>query len=180
MKKIIKLLLCALAIISITGCAKKEEIELTSSNYKDYFTYNVTGTSNLSFVQDSNKVYIDEAVDDYDYYYQYGYVYDSMKIPFIILSKTDKYTCEDCKITVKASGTIENIYSGLTSYKSQTRNVNKQITINLSSDLTDKAIIGTGDIIINSFGSPLNDVNGIWAWDIDWDLVSVEGKLVEK
>lgn len=172
--------------ITTVGCSKtvedkNEEITLDENNFDLYFDWFVIGTSATSLAS-GQSVYISEALDDNGDYYAYGYVYEKLEVPFSLKSLTDKYECENCKFEVKVTGSVQNIYDGtdLNSSKRKSRNVDEKVTIDIPSKLKDGSIIATKSAIVNGFGSPINDVNGLYAWDLNWELVSVSGTLIEK
>ena len=168
-------------LLFTVGCEKKkEEITLTKENYSSYFDWDVVGYNGRDSLGAGYSMYISEAMDDTEDYYSYGTVYDRLEIPFCVQSLTDKYTCEDCKFEIKVTGDIKNIYAHINSSKKQTRNINENVIVDVTPDLQVGHFVGKKIKTISSFGSTLNDVNGIYAWDIDWKLVSVSGKLIEK
>ena len=182
MKRIVNILLIIIVLLFFTGCEKKkEEIELTKDNYSLYLDYFVTGYGGESMGSDY-KYYVSEATDDNGEYYSYGYVYNSVDLPFMVKSLTDNYTCQNCIIKIKVTGTVNNIYeaAGLNSSNRLSKNINDIVTINIKSDLSMNAVAGETTHSIECFGSPLNDVNGLSGWDLDWDIYSVSGTLIEK
>ncbi len=185
MKKLHILLITLIFTIFTMGCSEKpiekETITLNKDNFGLYFDWFVIGTSATSLAS-GQSVYISEALDDNGDYYAYGFVYEKLEIPFSLKSLTDKYECEDCKFEVKVTGSVQNIYAGanLNSSKRKSTNVNKKVTIDIPTELKDGSIIATKSAIISALGSPINDVNGLYTWELDWELVSASGTLIEK
>ena len=181
MKKIISVIIISLMLcILATGCKKEpERIELNMSNYSTYIDWFAVGTGGESMGKDC--VYIAEALDDREEYYSWGNVYGRVETPFWVKSKVSGYRLENGEITIQVKGTKENIYysAGLNSYKQKVADFKDTITIPLDSEFSEGDIIGNKTHVIKSFGTPTNDVNGLAAWDYDWDIVSVKGTLVE-